>query len=151
MKIYLATKFTHKDDFRKVAEVLEREGHEITHDWTQDSLDGILPEDVETYKMSCAGLCIMGVQAAEAVVLIAKPNMAGAFVEMGMAISIGIPVIVLGAFEEGNQSCLFYHLPDCAVFHHADSIDEVVAYLKPKENRNAYDDVIRLDPFNGTN
>lgn len=145
MNVYIATRFTHKEEFKKLQKLLEANGHAITHDWTVDDLTGVPADEIELYKMRNAGHCIQGVLFADALVLIAKPNMAGAFVEMGMAMMRGIPIIVVGADQEGNQPCIFYSLPDCSVFHHADCYEDVIAFLK-EDTKTPYDDVVRLKP-----
>ena len=147
MRIYLASSFKCKDEYRRLKGILETYGHTITHDWSNDDVGELQGEDLETYLMTCAGMSIFGVYDADVVVLLARPNMAGAFVEMGFALGTNTPVIILDAFKEGNQNNIFYHMPDCQVFHHAESIQELLDLLSPPKD-DPYDKVVSI---NGNN
>ena len=144
MKVYVASSFKSKEDYRKLKEVLEANGHEITHDWSDDDVTGLEGIDLGTYKITCAGLSLMGVYEADVFVLLARPNMAGAFVEMGFAIGASIPVVVLDAFKEGNQSNIFYHIPNGEPFQHAGSVKDLLALIAPPKPHDPYDKVVSI-------
>lgn len=129
MKCYVASSFKCKDDFHALRKVLEANGHTITHDWTKEDASAVDPEELDTYLMLCAGNDLMGVAAADVFILIARPNMAGAFVEMGVALAMSVPVVVLDAYRDGNQNNIFYALPQCQAFQHVKSYDDIIAIL----------------------
>jgi hypothetical protein len=132
MKVYIATRFTCKDDFRKLAAILESHGHEITHDWTQDDVSKVSPEEVNAYLTLCAARCLKGIHDADAFVMLARPGMAGAHFEFGFAVGYGITAYVLDAFEPGVQPSIFYHLPQMQKFRIVGSVKELLDHLAPK-------------------
>lgn len=146
MKIYIATSFACKEDFRVLKQLLEVNGHTITHDWSLDDVGNLEGEDLRTYLMTCAGLSLLGVRDADAFVLLARPNMAGAFVEMGFAMGLSVPIIVLDAYEPGNQSNIFYNLPQCEPFQHVKSYEDLLSIIAPSIPSNPYDNVVKLRP-----
>lgn len=137
MRVYIATSFKNKEGFNNLKDLLEAAGHTITHDWSKDDAskykDG--PEK-ELYLMDCAIKSIGGICQAEAVVLLAAPDMAGAFVEMGLAIGAGVSVIVLDAFKEGNRDCIFYRLPGSGLFQHIRNTDDLLSVLSHPKSKN---------------
>ena len=113
VKIYIATKFENQDEFHQLKRMLEACGHVVTHDWTKESCDNAPPGKLEEYKTDCALNDVEGVHNADLLVLIPyhKP-MAGAFVEFGIAVALGKPVVLVkraGVFFQDN---IFYSLPD---------------------------------------
>jgi hypothetical protein len=133
VKIYLASSFKCKEDYRRLKGILEANGHTITHDWSKDDPSPYEGEDLQDYLMTCAGLSILGIRAAQVVVLLARPSMAGAFVEVGFALGTNVPVIVLDAYKEGNQSNIFYAIPECEVFVHADDEADLLSLLSQND------------------
>lgn len=149
MKVYIATSFACKADFKKLRLILEANGHEITHDWTVDDVAGREGIDKKMYLAQCAGYCMKGILDADALVLIARPNMAGAFVELGFALGQSIPVIVLDGWKEGNQEPIFYHIPNGHPFQHASDIDRLLYILEDPRHKNPYDAVTKVSGLNG--
>ncbi len=129
MKAYIATKFQNRLGFEIARALLELSGHEITHDWTQESDEG-LEEPVRTlYRQHCAINDMMGVQEADVVILLpTEAKMAGAFVELGIALALNKRVLIVDGFREEVQPNIFYFLPQCYVEHYP-TIAEAVAAL----------------------
>jgi hypothetical protein len=135
MRTYIATSFKCKEDFRNLKALLEAAGHSVVHDWSLDDIAGREGMEKEIYLMDCALACMEGVAHAEVFILLARPNMGGAFVELGLAMASGIPIVVLDAFKEGNQDPIFYHVPNSGVFQHAPSTDALLRILaEPKSS-----------------
>lgn len=129
VKAYLATAFKNKAQFHELKSLLEAAGHTVTHDWTTEDETKVPEEQKPIYLMKCAMADVLGVCSADVLILIAKPNMAGALVEFGIAIASSIPVLVLDGFKEGNQKCIFYHFPQCGKFQHVQSYDDILKVL----------------------
>jgi len=124
MKIYIASKFENQDAFRALKEELEQAGHKITHDWTREEVfanSRTLKQDLAMF----ANLDFNGVTSCDALVLLAAPKMAGAFVELGIALALGKMILVVDGYKEGNPPCIFYNLP----FIHHVRRDQVLSWL----------------------
>ena len=149
MNLYIATAFKNTEGFRKLKDLLEAAGHKITHDWTKEDASK-LPEgpERELYLMDCAIADLGGICKADALILLAVPGMSGALVEMGMAIGGGIPVIVLDAFKEGNQECIFYRLPGSGLFQHIRNTDDLLKVLAHPKSKNPFE---KLETSAGAN
>ncbi len=138
MNVYLATKFTNAEGFQAVKKLLEDNGHTLTHDWSQEDASKVPEAERPEYLQKCAMADAEGISAAECFVLLAVPNMSGALTELGIALGLGVPVIILGAFEEGNQNNIFYHLPVCGVFQHLKTTDALLRILSFKPSDDFY-------------
>ncbi len=101
MRVYVATKYENRVRAQEVMELLRELGHEITYDWTTN----------EQVSAQQAALDAQGVATADALIFIAEEAYAyaGAYVEMGIAIGRGIPVLVLG---HAIDACIFTKLPN---------------------------------------
>jgi nucleoside 2-deoxyribosyltransferase len=115
MKVYVATKWEEKGRAREVMDQLEAAGHSITYDWTTS----------EQFSSEQARLDLYGVMTADALVFLAEQdlNYRGAYVELGVALATGIPVIVVG---RAIDRCLFVTLPTVRRVH---SVDDVLPAL----------------------
>lgn len=100
MRIYVATKFENQPRAIEIATQLEAAGHTITYKWWTN--DQMSQEQALADKR--------GVLTADAVVIIAERDFAyaGTYVELGMAVTMGIPVYVLG---HAMDRCIFLRLP----------------------------------------
>lgn len=95
MDIYVASSWRNQDEVRLMQALLKEAGHLITHDWTKESeTPGFLSsQDVHNeYGYND----FIGVVEADAVVVLAHPEAKDTRCEMGMAIGMGKPVIVVG-------------------------------------------------------
>lgn len=142
MRTYIATSFACKEDFRKLKALLEAAGHSVVHDWTLDDIAGREGMEKELYLMECAMNCLEGIPQAEVFILLARPNMGGAFIELGIAMASGIPIVILDAFKEGNQDPIFYHVPNTGIFQHAPSVEALLSILAAPKSANPFE---RLD------
>lgn len=96
MRVYVASKFEEKDRTRQVIEVLRNMGHQVTHDWTTEVPYAEGDPRGPPYYRKCAEEDVRGVETADAVILLSHPEGKGMFVEMGIAIGRGIPIIAVG-------------------------------------------------------
>lgn len=94
MKFYVASRFLNYRAVREMTDHLTRVGHECTHDWTRtDEFDenGDLAlrdpyaiSNEQKYRYAMADL--LGVRAAEFVVVLGAEGMIGAWIEFGIAL-----------------------------------------------------------------
>lgn len=119
MIVYVASKFENKDEVRSAMARLRREGHQIAYDWTTHpgtSDPAILIDEARND--------FRAVLAADAVVLLFRPGMQGAWFEAGAAAAAGIPVVIVSAESTGN---VFEYLLDV---HRVPSLDAAMAILR---------------------
>lgn len=114
MKIYVAGASSEMNDRAKpVIKRLKELGHSITFDWTEvvDMYEDKQPSS--DILEQCAVNDFVGVKSAEALVLLAPQSMStGAWVELGMAISLDMPVYISGPSER----CIFTFMNDMYKF-----------------------------------
>ena len=96
------------DDATKFAmKALKDAGHEITFDWT--SIKHLRPYDKNA--AACCEAAISescGVKNADVLVIIAHDKGVGMYVELGIAIGVGIPIRVV---TKGESRTMFFHHP----------------------------------------
>ena len=116
MKVYVASAAGHWPAAYNVILALDGHGHTITHDWTADIRNGIynVPGKLTDAQMhGLADADIVAVQEADAVVLLYRAGMRGAWCEVGAALALGKPVIVLDdedKITDDAAPCVFlYH------------------------------------------
>jgi len=150
MQVYLSTKLENVEGFNNAKNLLEKAGHKITHDWTKDSTAGLEGEKLNEYLRQCAATCVIGIYLSDVVIFLpTKEHMAGAFIELGIAIGLWKRVIIVDAFGEGKQQPIFYHLPEVPELHaRVKTIEEAVALVKPIEAK--VKDVVQA-PVSGSN
>jgi hypothetical protein len=133
MRIYVAGRWTRKEEVRDVQDALRLQGHAITHDWTaaDDPPAHWTDEKKAAYLGDQAGADLRGVLDADAVVILHDDTGRGLFVEFGAALaSSRRPLIVVIGAPEHVGACVFYFLgcvervPDAA---------SAVAYLRALE------------------
>jgi hypothetical protein len=105
MKFYVAASLKDEAAARAVMDALRGRGHEITFDWVAEEERGA--QWGEDKRREVAQLEIDGVRAADAVVFIA-PGGRGAHCELGAALALGAPVLLVGVWEFS----LFYYHPN---------------------------------------
>ena len=100
IRVYIATKYEAGPRAAELAEVLTDLGHDITYEWWKN----------EQFTAEQAAFDAEGVVTADALIFIAEEDYryAGAYVEMGMALALGIPVLLLG---HAIDKCIFVKLP----------------------------------------
>lgn len=124
MKIYVASKFENVEEVREAFRLLRAAGHEITHDWTVESVGTRTGPELKEFLENCAHADFMGVTDADILLLINHPLGKGMWVEMGMALAFRIPI--LAVFPERSDN-IFMHLPEVA---HFDSIQQAINSLR---------------------
>jgi hypothetical protein len=98
MRVYVATKADNYKDARYVMSLCESAGHEITYDWTKD-VEELGPGTLESDPAKMHELALKdlkGVMEAGALIVIPKPGSWGHPIEMGMALAMATPVILIG-------------------------------------------------------
>lgn len=108
MRIYIAAPWTHKTDAARVASLLETAGHTITKRWWEHcEVPGYLTADHsnDDELTEQALQDIDGVLTADVFVLLNYEKSEGKAVETGIALAVGIPIIVVG-----GRSNLFHYL-----------------------------------------
>lgn len=109
MRIYVASKFENQIMVKEMMISLENRGHTITQDWTCG--EGSKPSDEITKDewSGYAALDVVGVQMADLLIVIPRYGCKGTWVEMGIAIAHGIPILVLT--RDGERfGCIFERL-----------------------------------------
>lgn len=124
--VYVVGKFEEAKLVKAVIDLLEQEGHRVTHDWTDESVEGLRGTEV-TDVLQCAAIeDIQGVKNADAVITLHHDKLKGGNFEMGAALALDKPVIVVGGHQGLDQPIFYWH-PD--VFH-VPHIDGALAMLK---------------------
>lgn len=120
MKFFVSGKLGLEENAREAMNALRDAGHQITFDWTD--VEHLRPYDENT--LACRKVSVResnGVKEANVLVIIPHNEGVGMYVELGIAIGIGIPVRVVTSEE--SQS-LFFHHP---LVKKVSSIEEVIA------------------------
>lgn len=113
MNIYLAAPWVDRERAALEAVKLEAAGHEITEKWWEHEDTTDHDELVEQAKLD-----VVGVLAADMLVLLNTQKSEGKAVETGIAIMCCIPIAVVG-----ERTNLFHHLDDVTLFN---SVEEVI-------------------------
>ena len=103
MKIYIAAKFEDTDSYAVMKKRLEAEGHSITYDWT-------VHNENELSKKECALADTQGVIDCDLLLLKAHVKGKGQYSELGMAIALKKPSIII---DDGESTNIFFHHPLC--------------------------------------
>jgi len=98
MKLYIAGHS--QEEARRVAGMMKEAGHEITSRWLDEDFSKV-PEYTDADRANVAKTDVDDVTASDALVLLPSPRRVpgGKFIEVGVAISQGKPVHVLGHRE----------------------------------------------------
>lgn len=110
MRVYIATKFENTNQFNELKALIEAKGHWINHDWTNGTpIKSIPAEKLGDFLKDSACNDFMGVKKCHALIFIpVQEPMAGAWVEMGIALAEWKRVIVI---DNGLKNCIFFNLP----------------------------------------
>lgn len=124
MKLYIAGHS--QERARSVAKLCSEAGHEITSRWLEEDFSKT-PTYTDDDREKIAGIDVDDVMAADALVLLPSPRRipGGKFVEVGVAIGVGIPVYILGHREN-----MLMHHRLCSCFSSAED------FLKTVESWN---------------
>lgn len=107
MKFFVSGKVGSESDAKHVMDLLRYAGHEITFDWT--ALPHLRPYDKNvSASLNAAVLETRGVKNADVLVLVSHDSGLGMFVELGIALGVGIPVRVL---TDKESRTMFFHHP----------------------------------------
>lgn len=119
MKFFVSGKVGDDDITKTVMKTLKSAGHEITFDWT--AIEHLRPYDKNASASREAAISEnRGVKNADVLVIIAHNKGVGMYVELGIAIGVGIPVRVVTNVESRT---MFFHHP---LVRKVTSIDEVI-------------------------
>lgn len=122
-RVYVASAFANKPAVRELQRALVDAGHSITHDWTVEDASH-LPEGTPEwfdYLFCCGDKDLLGIESADAVVVLAHPEMRDTRFEMGYALGAGVPVYVL---DYSRAVSVFYG--HCEL---VDSVDALITAL----------------------
>ena len=115
MHIYLAARFSRADELNGYREILEGKGHTITsrwllggHEWSGTDDDAIPPEEATRFAIEY----IEDILSSDVLVAFTEepksgPSRGGRHVGAGVAIGLGIPVLIVGPYEN-----VFYTLSE---------------------------------------
>ena len=131
MKCYIATAFANAPEFHEMKKLLEDNGHEVTVDWTTEDASKFDGDEKDAYRAQIAATDTLGVYECDAFIFLPAPNMAGAYVELGMAFGFFKRVVIVNPFREGIRECIFYHLPKIpGVIEIVNTKEDVLTFLK---------------------
>lgn len=107
MKFYIASSFSLKDKVIELANALEEEGHEVTHDWWNFDFKTIDLPDNEWYRHpKVTGISLKNFSAidrADSLILVAPDHECkkfnGANIELGYALAHGKDCLSIGVLE----------------------------------------------------
>jgi hypothetical protein len=119
MKFFVSGKAGFENDARAAMKSLRDAGHDITFDWT--TIGNLKPYDINiTASQEAAIKESSGVKEADVLVVITHNNGIGIYVELGIALGVGIPVRIIT--NEESRSMFFHH----PLVRKVSSIEEVI-------------------------
>lgn len=110
MNVYVASKFQRKEDVRALQKALVENGHAISADWTTHEYADVPKEELPAFLRKCAMEDLWGVLDADMLVLLPDETAGAHFTELGIALGLCIPVIVMGHDPEKHARNIFYNL-----------------------------------------
>lgn len=127
MKIYLAARYSRREELKGYRELLQSRGHVVTSSWIDTDLEG-RAADEEREKVAIVDL--NDLRSSEACISFTEPPDAkagrgGRHVEFGLAYALGLVCVVVGHREN-----VFHHLPD--VHFVAIWSESVLALFRPQ-------------------
>jgi hypothetical protein len=117
MRVYLAARYSRKDEMEGYKDVLQREGIEVVSRWHDQShvLDPVKAADIDLVDLSTSDVLVAFAEEARG------GSRGGRHVEFGFALASGMGIILVGEPEH-----VFHHLEEV---HRATDIGEVVMKL----------------------
>jgi len=110
MKYYIATAITNTAGHHALRDEMTDRGHKLTYDWTRH---GSVQHEGEARIAEVCLREIFGIVEAD-VVIVLLPGGRGTHVELGIAIGLRKPVLLVGSpesFEQAGMICSFYLAP----------------------------------------
>jgi len=152
MRVYVASKFDNQGAVRAAIAALEKDGHEIALDWTVFDEGKLVAEAkpvagateqppwtieaqrrLEQFRSYCAKADVDAVKAADAFILLMVPEMRGAWVELGVAISQQAP----GLFNRAKRIIVVGRTPELdTVFLHMRFIEHYETFDEARKALN---------------
>ena len=127
MKFFVSGKVGHENDAKKLMDLLRKAGHEITFDWT--TISHLRPYDANVAaSREAAVLEASGVKDADVLVVVADDRGVGMFVELGIAIGVGIPVRIINNKESRS---MFFHHP---LVRQVKDMEEIFTEFSPNQS-----------------
>lgn len=123
MRVYVAAKFEDKERVRALYAKLRAAGHEITHDWTFETEEGMSGERLEHYLRDCAEDDLEGVSTADIFLMYPHEQGKGEYVELGAALVFGKPIVTIGP----QTSCIFFKIGDV---YGVDTDEQAIVFMK---------------------
>ena len=132
MKVYLAARYSRRDELREHKSILEKHGIEVTSRWLLENepLDSKMGQHTEDFYVETANIDIEDIDVADAVVFFSEEPFVGTprggrHVEFGYAHAIGRPIYVIGPKEN--------------IFHYRDRVynyENLESFIKDYDKRN---------------
>jgi len=127
-RVYIASRYSRRDEMRDVAEQLSERGFIVSSTWLQEdyplnmNLDGLTPEQ----HADIARQDLEDLTGSDIMVFFAEdqnnqPPRGGRHVELGFALALGISVYIIGDREN-----IFHYLPDCKVIPNLEALWDVI-------------------------
>lgn len=138
LNFYVATAFDNAPSARDAMARIRDLGHQITHDWTTEEANADkFTDDFErrAFLEECGRADYCGVMNADAVIVLAHPDMRDTRAEMGIALGRQIPVYVVDAWRAHS---VFYSLVERVM-----SVDAAVKAAEGRLHHRTPD----TDPF----
>jgi hypothetical protein len=106
MKIYIAARYSRRDEMRVVAQKLEEMGHIVTSTWLRENnpLDCHMGDDTQEFYRRHANVDLIDIEEAGAMLFFAEDPKVGVprggrHVEFGYALALGLSIFVIGPHE----------------------------------------------------
>ena len=130
-KVYIAAPWAIRGDMEEIAQKLEAKGHTITHRWWE--AENVPESDRDApFMRKMAVLDGQGVIDADVMLLINSAKSEGKAVEQGIALSYGLPIIVVGRRGEISKN-VFHYLLNYLWYDDLESAIEKVGNVVIKE------------------
>lgn len=131
MRVYIAAPWKHRDEAQRVGEKFEQAGHKITEKWWdhvdvgQDQMASQAAEMARQAKSDRAG-----VFAADHFIFLNLGYSEGKCVELGMALSEGVPIIAVGE----RSMNVFHYLPEVKW---VGTVEEALERIQPEGKKRS--------------
>lgn len=136
MKVYLAGRYSRRDELSEYAKLFQAAGISVTSRWlTEDTpLNSQMGDHSEEFYKTTAEIDIQDVLAADAIVFFAEDPLVGTprggrHVEFGYALGLGNK----GLLVVGPKENIFHYLPGV---RHFENVDGAIQYLFERERVN---------------
>lgn len=137
MRLYVASKFENSGEVKKAIAALEKDGHIVTHDWTNEDATGKTGKELEDYLRFCADMDADGVVVGQGLLLLDhSPAPRGGYTELGIALckkllGLRMCIVVVGTKYDGPFPQNIFTL----LVHRVDTLEEAREIFKEEERR----------------